>query len=57
VGTRTLRLLERLGNPDPAAIVLSPACGMASWSPAQVSQALAVLGRVGQRVGEEYQHR
>ncbi|PKQ32736.1 MAG: methionine synthase [Actinobacteria bacterium HGW-Actinobacteria-2] len=54
LATRTLRLLDRLGNPDPASIVLTPACGMASWTPAQVSQALASLRRVSQRVAEDY---
>jgi methionine synthase II (cobalamin-independent) len=57
LATRTLRLLDRLGNPDPSAIVLTPACGMASWTPAQVSQALASLHRVSQRVAEDYADR
>jgi hypothetical protein len=57
LATRTLRLLDRLGNPDPAAIVLTPACGMSSWTPGQVSQALAGLRRVSERVTEEYAQR
>ncbi len=51
--TRTLRLLDRLGNPDPAGIVLTPACGMASWTPSQVTAALTALRRVSARVEEE----
>ncbi len=57
LATRTLRLLDRLGNPDPAGIVLTPACGMASWTPAHVSHALAGLRRVSERVAEEYAQR
>ncbi|MCE1172993.1 MAG: methionine synthase [Propionibacteriales bacterium] len=51
--TRTLRLLDRLGNPDPASLVLTPACGMASWTPTQVTRALTALRRVSERVAEE----
>jgi methionine synthase II (cobalamin-independent) len=57
LGIRTLRLLDRLGNPPLESIVLTPACGMASWSPAQVSQALRSLRQVSDRVAEEYDQR
>lgn len=57
LAARTLRLLDRLGNPDPASIVITPACGMAGWTTAQVSDALARLRRVSERVAEEYAQR
>jgi methionine synthase II (cobalamin-independent) len=50
---RTLRILERIGRPRPEAIVLTPGCGMAGWTSAEVSSALATLRTLSVRVAEE----
>jgi methionine synthase II (cobalamin-independent) len=50
---RVLRLVERLGNPPATALTLTPACGLASWSPAQVLTGLAALRSVAGRLAEE----
>jgi hypothetical protein len=52
--TRTLGLVERLGGPDAAQLVLTPSCGLSGWTPREVSQGLAVLGTVASRVNEEF---
>jgi methionine synthase II (cobalamin-independent) len=51
--TKTLRLMERIGRPDPGAIVLTPACGMAGWNQAEVGAALVALQTLSIRVAEE----
>jgi methionine synthase II (cobalamin-independent) len=51
--TRVMRFIERIGQPESSAIVLTPACGMAAWTPAQVSAGLAVLKTVSVRASEE----
>lgn len=50
---RTLRLLERIGSPNPEAIVLTPACGLAGLSSAEVSAVFAALHTVTGRVADE----
>jgi hypothetical protein len=49
-------LWRRLGmEPDrmPAAVVVTPACGLAGASPAYARRALAVSAELGRRMGEE----
>ncbi len=50
---RTLRLVERLGNPSASALTLTPACGLFSWSPAQVLTGFAALRTVADRLADE----
>lgn len=52
---RALRLIERLGLDRGAVeqIVLTPACGLAGFSPASASRVFDVLGRAAAQVGEE----
>ncbi|MFV0452306.1 MAG: methionine synthase [Propioniciclava sp.] len=50
---RALRLAERLGLPAGSGrLVLSPACGLAGWQPAQVPAVFAALATVAQRLDE-----
>jgi len=52
---RALRALERIGADATLAdrVVLTPACGLAAWTPAQASQAFAVLKSAAEQVDNE----
>lgn len=52
---RTAELLNRLGRPDLDAIVLTPACGVSGWTPAQVSAGFASLATTATRLEEDFQ--
>jgi hypothetical protein len=55
VRTRTLRLLDRLslGSEVAERLVLTPACGLAGFTPPAVSRAFDVLARAAVQVDEE----
>jgi len=55
VRVRALRALERIGADATLAdrVVLTPACGLAAWTPAQASQAFAVLKSAAEQVDNE----
>lgn len=53
VRTRTLRLLDRLGVAVADRLVLTPACGLAGFSPAATGRVFDVLGEVAVQVDEE----
>lgn len=50
---RAAGLLDRIGVPASANLVLTPACGLAGWTTSEVRGALASLRRVAARVDEE----
>ena len=50
---RVLTALERIGSPVGDRLVLTPACGLASWAPGEVTRAFEVLAKVAAQVDEE----
>ncbi len=48
-----LGALERIGGPPAERLVLTPSCGLASWSPVEVSRGFDVLARAAEQVGTE----
>ncbi len=55
VRRRTLAGLDRIGAPDGLSdrLVLTPACGLAGWTPGEVSRGFEVLARVREQVAAE----
>lgn len=55
VRVRALRALERIGADQTTAdrVVLTPACGLADWSPTEASQAFGVLRSAADQVANE----
>lgn len=53
VRRRVLTALDRLGAIPGDRLVLSPACGLAGWSTAEVSRGFEVLARVSEQVSAE----
>jgi methionine synthase II (cobalamin-independent) len=52
VRRRVLTAVERIG-PRPEQLVLTPACGLAGWTPTEVSRGFEVLARVSEQVAAE----
>lgn len=50
---RVLRMLHRIGGMAADQLVLTPACGLAGWTPSQAAAALRVLARVSEQITAE----
>lgn len=50
---RVLAALDRIGAVPGDRLVLTPACGLAGWTPAEVSRGFEVLARVSEQVAAE----
>lgn len=52
VRRRVLTALDRIGAPVGERLVLTPACGLAGWTPAEVTRGFDVLARVADQVAD-----